>query len=142
MTRDYLATEVLTATPQRLHLILIEAALRSANRSRQHFDDTDRGIATESLIRAQLFVTEMLSHLSARDNAQLALQIAAVYRFIHRSLVDAGARHDIEKLNGAIRVLEIERETWRQAAQQAAQRAPAVTLENDSLSSTGHSFVA
>ena len=44
--------------------------------------------------------------------------MAAVYAFIFRRLVEAGYRRDEGKLADAIRLLEMERETWQQVCQQ------------------------
>jgi flagellin-specific chaperone FliS len=46
-------------------------------------------------------------------------RIASVYNFIFRALVDANRRRDERKLDEALRVLSIERETWRLVCQQA-----------------------
>ena len=45
-------------------------------------------------------------------------EIASVYNFIFRTLVDANRRHDERKLDDALRVLAVERETWRLVCQQ------------------------
>ena len=63
----YLETEVLTATPQKLHLLLIEAAMRFAERARRHWRDGNREKAFQSLILAQEAVAKMLSGLNLRD---------------------------------------------------------------------------
>ena len=44
--------------------------------------------------------------------------MAAVYAFIFRRLVEAGYRQDEAKLADAIRLLEIERQTWQRVCQQ------------------------
>ncbi len=49
---------------------------------------------------------------------ELTDRVAAVYAFIFRRLVEAGYRRDEAKLADAIRLLEIERETWQRVCQQ------------------------
>ena len=41
-------------------------------------------------------------------------EVAAVYLFVFRSLMEATAERDREKLQDALRILKVERETWRQ----------------------------
>ncbi len=113
-TDRYLETEVLTAPPQKLHLMLIEAAIRSIERARQQMQAEQHGKATDALIHAQQVVTEMLSGLNREIDAPLARKVASVYLFVFRSLVDASLNRDLKRLDEALRILRIEQETWRE----------------------------
>jgi len=112
-TEDYLATEVMTAAPQKLQLMLIEAAIRSAERARQNWRDGNNEAAMEALCHAQKVVSELLSGLNREVDPKLVGKVASVYLFIFRSLAEAGYQHDEKKLDDALRVLNMERETWR-----------------------------
>lgn len=114
---EYLTTEVLTAAPQKLRLMLIEAALRFGGRAAAHWKNGDNEAALNDLIHAQEAVTQLIAGLSANLESSLVRQIAAVYAFIYRSLVSAGFHRDPNKLTHALRVLETERETWRQVCE-------------------------
>jgi flagellar protein FliS len=120
----YLETEVLTATPQRLHLLLIEAAMRFAERARRHWREGSGDNAFQSLILAQEAVAKMLNGLDLQNGSSLVQEIASLYNFIFRSLVEANRRHDERKLDEALRVLSIQRETWRLVCQQNAEPSP------------------
>jgi flagellar protein FliS len=110
----YLSTEVKTAAPQKLQWLLIEAALRSANRAREFWRQGDDEQATEAIVHAQSVLGQMLAAIDREGGGELAKHVSSVYEFIFRSLVKAGQRRDEQSLAEAIRVLEIERETWRQ----------------------------
>ena len=116
---NYLANDVSTATPQKLHLLLIEAALRSAQRAGQQWRGRQDEQALQSLLHAQAVVSELLRGVDASSKSALTDRVVALYAFIFRRLAEAGFRRDEEKLAEAIRLLEIERETWRQVCQQA-----------------------
>jgi flagellar protein FliS len=118
---EYLATQVLTATPDRLRLMLIEAALRKCELARQTWDVEAGEPWGEALSRAQDLVTELLASLNFVDQPELARKIAAIYNYIFRELVAAHLEHDATRLGNARKVLEIERDTWRQVAQKLAQ---------------------
>jgi flagellar secretion chaperone FliS len=120
---EYLATEVLTAAPQKLRLMLIEAALRFGRRADAHWKNGQHEAALDDLIHAQEAVTQLISGLSANLESSLVRQIAAVYAFIYRSLVSAGFHRDPKKLADALRVLETERETWRQVCEKLESQA-------------------
>jgi flagellar protein FliS len=109
----YLENEVLSASPAKLHLLLIEGALRVAEQARQHWRDGNNEQAFEALVRAQEIVTEMTAGLNREAAPEITGRLSAVYLFIFRALVEAGLRHSEAKLDEALRVLAIERDTWR-----------------------------
>lgn len=111
---SYLETQVMTAAPQELHLMLIEAAIRFIERARHHRRAKQDEQASDALARAQQIVTELLAGLNRQLDSKLTKKVAAVYLFVFRSLIDAHLKGDDKKLQGALKVLEIERETWRQ----------------------------
>jgi flagellar secretion chaperone FliS len=116
---NYLETEVLTATPQKLRLMLIEGAIHAAERTRHFWSAGDKDLAFDTMIRAQQIVTELMSSLNYENDNPLIKKLAAVYLFVFRTLVEANVKHDEKKLDEAIRVLEEERVTWRQVCEQA-----------------------
>jgi len=116
---NYLVTEVMTATPQKLQLMLIEGALRNVERTRRLWQEGKDEEAGEALIRAQQIISEMLCGLSREVESELARKVASVYIFIFRSLVDAHTRRSESKLDEALSVLETERDTWRQVCERS-----------------------
>jgi flagellar biosynthetic protein FliS len=119
--QNYLAAEVLTATPQKLHLLLVEGAIRFAEKAQRHVREGSTVEAVEALIRAQEIVTQMTTAIDHQTDPPLAGRVAAIYLFIFRSLVEAGYSLDIAKIADALRVLEVERETWRAVCSQGGQ---------------------
>jgi flagellar secretion chaperone FliS len=111
---SYRETEVLTAPPQRLRLMLIQAALRSIERTRQQWRAGADEQALDALIHAQEVVTELLSGINTAINQEVTRKVAAIYVFVFRTLVEAGFSRSEGKLDEAQRVLLEEQETWRQ----------------------------
>jgi flagellar secretion chaperone FliS len=120
----YLSTEVATATPQKLHLLLIDAALTSANRARQFWHDGREDRAILALVHAQEVVGQILADIDIEKAGDLGHRLSTVYEFIFRRLVGAGARRDEKELGDAIRILEIERDTWRLICDKLAAATP------------------
>lgn len=111
--QKYLQAEVHTATPQKLQLMLVEAAIKNIHRTKQAWLEQRYDEGVETLIRAQDIVAEILCSLDVKSNEQIAKQLASIYLFIFRRLAEGGMAHDGEKLDEALRVLNAERETWR-----------------------------
>jgi flagellar protein FliS len=120
---EYLVTQVMTAPPQKLQLLLIDAALRFAAKAKAHWAAGEKIEAGEALLRCQEIVTEIMSGIRADANRALAGKVSAIYSFIFRSLVAAHLRADEQMLNEAMAVLEIERQTWQMLCVQLAQTA-------------------
>ena len=115
---SYLETEVMTATPQKLQLMMIEAAIRAAQRTLLAWQEDQQETAGDSLVKAQQIMGELLASLNPEVDADLTRRVAAVYTFIFRRLAEAGIQRDEEKLADAIRILKIERETWLEVCKQ------------------------
>jgi len=113
----YLESQVLTATPQKLRLMLIEAALGAARQTLKAWEeklDTDANIA---LIRCREIISELLAAVRP-DDSELTRNVAGIYMFLFKTLAEAQLHRDRAKVGEAIKVLEIERETWRNVCEQ------------------------
>jgi flagellar protein FliS len=111
--QNYLQAEVQTATPQKLQLMLVEAAIKNIHRTKKAWEEEKFETGFESLSLAQDIIAEVLSSVDKEGNAELAGKIASIYVFIFRCLAEGGMSHDPQKLDDALRVLTSERETWR-----------------------------
>jgi len=114
---SYLSTEVLTATPQKLHLMLIEAAIRFSQRARQLWEAGDDAAASASLIRAQNVVSQLIAGLNYESGDEIVPRLTGIYQFVFRTLLDANLHHNLQRIDEAVRVLEIERQTWREVCE-------------------------
>jgi flagellar protein FliS len=120
----YFENDVLTATPQKLHLMLIEAAIRLGNQTLEHWREGRESQALEAILRCQRILAEMLKGLRPAQMPELVGKVASVYIFLYRSIVQAQLQRDPLRLTDALRVLEIERETWRQVCEQLGSNRP------------------
>ena len=114
---SYLETEVLTAPPQKLQLMLIEAAIRfDGQRGTSGKPATTR--ACETLIRAQQIVTELLAGLNHEVAAALSPKggLRLPVRLPRPGRSQPAPRP--AEARRVLRVLEVERETWRQVCEQ------------------------
>src|SRR5687768_4944742 len=100
---EYLVTQVMTATPQKLHLMLLEGALRQCERAQRMWSEGQDEAAGESLSKAQEILTELLAGLNYAQQPELARRIAAVYTFVFRALVVAQVRRQHSSLADAVR---------------------------------------
>lgn len=110
---QYFADQVLTASPQRLQLMLIEAALRAARRGEELIASGSPVAASAELAQAEAIMSDLIGSLRRDLAPELVAQVAVVYGFILKSITETHLSDDLAPLRAAIRVLEIENETWR-----------------------------
>lgn len=110
--QHYLRNAVLTATPEQLHLMLYDAAIRFATAGREAIAARDREAAFHALDRAQKIVLELINGVSRGTNPALANQMIALYNFIYSRLIDANLEQDTNAIDDALRILRHQRETW------------------------------
>jgi flagellar protein FliS len=111
--QGYLRHAVLTATPEQLQLMLYDGAIRFCLQAREALGRKDFEAVNDRLTRAQNIILEMKSGLNYEINDELCRRIASIYNFLYRKLIDANIRHDTHEIDDALRVLRVERETWR-----------------------------
>jgi flagellar protein FliS len=113
----YQSNQVLTASPYKLRLMLIDGALRHALAAKGNWEAEDRAPAEDSLGRCRKIIAELLRSAASCDDA-VARQVSSVYSYVMRTLTEARSDRQIAKLDDVIRVLRVERETWQAVCDQ------------------------
>ncbi len=116
----YLSSTVTTVSREKLHLMLIEAALRLAEQALRQRRAGREEEAFGFVLRAREIVNELICGIKHDGADELTHRVAAIYVFVFRRLVDAGYPRQEKPLAEAVRILEIERETWRKVCQAPA----------------------
>jgi flagellar protein FliS len=118
---SYLFNEVMTAAPQKLHLMLLDAAIRSSQQAMMHWKAGENEQAGKCIMRAVRIITAILNGIDYQSKSDLVEKVAGVYLFIHRTLSRAYIDTDENKLAEALRLLAIERDTWRHVCEISAE---------------------
>ncbi len=116
---EYLASQVFTAPPERLHLLLIEGAARFAEQLRAALAVKDLETAAVAGTRLREILTEMITSIK-RDEGEVAARMRAIYFYLIRELGEAQMAFDAGKVANIISVLDVERETWRMVCEKLA----------------------
>jgi flagellar secretion chaperone FliS len=113
----YLETQISTATPQKLRLMLIDGGIRFAHLAQHALLENRADDAFEHVVRCRSIVSELLAGIRV-DQSELTQQVAAIYGFLFRLLTETNAQPDPERLEQVIRVLEEDRLTWAAVCEQ------------------------
>jgi len=117
----YLETDVTTATPQRLRLMLIEETLRQARRAQDAAVRGEQTEAAERTTRCRNLISELLAGVQP-EQSPVAKEVLRVYLFVYTTLVEVEFGGDYGRLVDIIRVLEEDQITWQAVCQQSPER--------------------
>jgi flagellar protein FliS len=120
----YVRAQVMTASPQKMRLMLIEGAIRFASLARKHWEDGDQEQAGEALVRCRAIISELLAAIRP-EASETAKRLVNVYLYLFRALTEIRQEWDAPQVDKVISVLEEERVTWRAVCDQVPREEPA-----------------
>lgn len=140
--RTYFENRILTASPEKLHYILLSSALQATKKADQLFTVGSAISAGVELAHAEAILADMIGRMRKEIAPDLVEKTTAMYAFILRRLTDAHADGDVRGLHDAIRVLEVEHETWRLVCERSTEAvastpAPHASFDSDATSYSG-----
>ena len=108
----YLRTKVLSASPAELRLMLIDGAIRFTEQAREGLLARNYEQSFEGFSKARAIVTELISGLNPKADAELYERLTGLYTFIFTRMVDASSERSTEILDEVLDLFRFERETW------------------------------
>lgn len=119
-SEQYLQSTVMTASPAKLRLMLIERGLAVVEAIKETRRKNPDRLVDEWTLRLRDILGELLQGVT-RGAGDLARQIADIYVFMISELTFAEQEPGNERLEAIGRILEIERETWTQVCKNQLQ---------------------
>lgn len=114
---DYFETQINTATPQKLRLMLIEGAIRFGQQAIDFWQQGRGEDGLSALLRCQAVVAELLGGVR-EDGTPLTRQVIDIYVFLALQLNEAEMNADPQQIAEVIQVLQEDRQTWQELCQQ------------------------
>jgi len=115
----YLDASIATASPARLLVMLCDRLVLDVRRGLEAEVAGDPAGANRHLLHAQDIVLELRASLRP-DDFEGGHALDGVYEFLHAELVRANVSKDAARADGCLALAEQLRDTWREAAMQAA----------------------
>lgn len=122
--REYLEARVQTASSAQLHLMLLDGALRFGREAERGVLRGEELAYQAPLMRTMDIVEELLAGVR-HSGDDLNEKLASLYTFVYARLTSVYVNGDKPMMAEALRVLEFQRETWRQAVETLATGAKA-----------------
>jgi flagellar secretion chaperone FliS len=114
----YRDSAILTATPERLVVMLYDGANRFLIQGAAAMRAGDLTVTNDRLRRAEAIVNELRSTLDM-SAGQVATNLESIYGFCQRLLLEARLKQDADKIDHVARLLRELRDAWDEAAGKA-----------------------
>ncbi len=126
---QYRTNQIKTASTGELVVMLYDGAIRYLNTAIPAIEARQYDVSGFNLFQAQEVVLELYAGLDFEQGGELAQNLSRLYLYMHRTLVQANVKKDVEAIQGVIKLLSQLRDAWRTvvygAAQTVASAAPA-----------------
>ena len=113
----YRETEVLTATPGQLVVLLFDHLLVSLRRGKTAMANGEFELQGNQLEKSRNILTELLVTLDCERGGEIAINLSALYSFLLGELVQVGVRADHARLDRVTHMIEELRNAFAEASQ-------------------------
>lgn len=114
--KQYQQTQIQTATPEKLLIMLYNGAINFLNKSKIYIEERDYAQANTFLLKAQAIISEFMNTIDWDPNPEFAGNLYSLYEFMNHTLVQANIKKDISKIDSVIDLLKILKSAWEEAA--------------------------
>ncbi|MGM0508199.1 MAG: flagellar export chaperone FliS [Fusobacteriota bacterium] len=114
----YKNTQIQTATPGQLILMLYEGAIKFCKFAKIGIEEKDISKANKFLIKVQDIISELRISLDMEKGGEISQNLNSLYDYMQNQLLEANLKKDIEKVNEVQSLLEELKDAWEQAVKQ------------------------
>jgi len=136
---QYFENQVKTASPEQLMILLYGGAIRFITEAEEAMAARNPGHCGGRIGKAMAIISELANTLDFEIGGEIAENLAALYTYMNRELLQANIEDDLERLAAVKEMLIGLRDTWLQAIDKVraeaieAEAAPAKKLETASV---------
>jgi flagellar protein FliS len=117
---QYQQTQIETAPPERLLLMLYDGAIRFCHTAKIAMQNKDVKTANANCIKVQNILTELMVTLRMDVGGDLARNLFDLYEYMRNQTIQANMNKDPQPLEHVMAHLKELREAWAQAAKNVA----------------------
>ena len=117
--RSYKETQIKTATPGKLVVMLYDGAVKHLSLALESLDSRHHSYdrVSEQLIRTQDIITELMVSLDFERGGEIARSLFGLYMWMNRQVLDGNIRKDTGPLEAVRKLLLELRAAWAEAAE-------------------------
>ncbi|MFB6356600.1 MAG: flagellar export chaperone FliS [bacterium] len=108
----YKSTQVETAAPEQILLMLYEGAIKYMKQAKEALEDNNHQLSHEKLLKAQDIVTELMASLDMEIGGEIAQDLHLIYDYVLNNLVEANVEKSPRKVQQVIPIMENLYDSW------------------------------
>jgi flagellar protein FliS len=109
----YLRTQVMSASPAELRMMLLDGAVKFAKQGQQGLANNNHEQVYSGFSQARAIVSELMTSMRPEAAPELCEQVRALYAYIFQELVTVSLESDLPRADKVVELLEFEQQTWR-----------------------------
>ena len=113
--KQYQRTEVETATPEKVLILLYDGAIQFLNKAIIAIDKKNHPETYNNLVGAERIILEFMNTLDFEQGGDFAVRLNALYQYFYNRLVEANMKKDKTIVQEVLKFLIDLRATWKQA---------------------------
>lgn len=110
--KEYLKTKIQTASKEQLVLMLMDGVVRFSEHGRKAIEEKDYEAKQKNLVRSQDIIIELVNGLDHEKGGEIATNLARLYTYAIKRLVDANMKEDIAGIDEVQHIFRNLREAW------------------------------
>jgi len=118
--KQYQQTQVQTASPEKILIMLYDGAIQYLNRAKIGFENKNIEEIHNNIMGAQRIILEFMNTLNLEIGGDVARNLYNLYEYLHYRLVQANIKKDISMLEEVLVHLKDLKLTWEEAIKIAA----------------------
>lgn len=112
INNPYFRNQVLTATPEKLRLLLLDGCIRFMEDGRDGLVNKNYEKMYDGFSQARDIVMELISGMKPEVDPELCSKLGSLYTFVFKHLTEAGFEKSVEKVDECLKIMRYERDTW------------------------------
>jgi len=113
--KEYKKTQVETATPEQILILLYDGAIQFLNRAKVDLQQANHAQFHSNLLGCEKIIMEFMNTLDMELGGKLAENLYMLYEYLYNTLIKTGINKKMEGIDEVLRHLTGLRETWQKA---------------------------
>jgi flagellar protein FliS len=130
IVEHYKRTEIETATPAKLLLLLYDAAIQRLETAAEAMRTGKFERAHIDLLRVQDILTELMVSLDWGAKGAPVKELYSLYEYMYRGLVNANIKREVPAIEEAGKIMSELRDAWQEAVRQIGGRDGGASLQS------------
>ena len=114
-SEQYAQTKIQTASGGDLVIMLYQGCIKFLRLAKKSMDEGNIHNTNEYLIRSQDIIMELLTTLDGEKGGEVATNLASLYEYMYRELIQANMKKDPERIDQVEGMLLELLEAWKEA---------------------------